>query len=232
MNPDSLSLPPAGTVGADELLRRLRLRLVIGLVLTGLLLGGVVAFFLYFSHARQLEQALFYNVELQTLALESKLEGFREVATQITSRTGIRLELKHYVNSEISLERLAAFTRPKLADALLQAEEAVGISRLDRRGEVLVQVGEAIPPAHWPETVDTPEVRTGVPWQSEKGPRLVLSAPIREAGGELLGVDLVMFDASEIETLMEHFYRQPSALALTKYEGSYPRGQPWRERYR
>ena len=79
----------------------------------------------------------------------------------------------------------------------------MGISRLDRRGEVLVQVGEAIPPAHWPETVDTPEVRTpevrtGVPWQSEKGPRLVLSAPIREAGGELLGVDLVMFDASEI----------------------------------
>ncbi len=150
-------------------------------------------------------------MELQTLALESKLEGFREIATQITSRTGIRLELKRYVNGEITRERLAAFTRPKLADALLQAEEVVGITRLDREGGVLVQVGETIPSARWPEAVHTPVVRTGVPWQSEKGPRLVLSAPIREAGGELLGVDLVMFDASEIETLMEHFYRRYSA---------------------
>ena len=210
----SVSLPPVTTLGADELLRRLRLRLVVGLVLTGLLLGGVVASFLYFSHSRQLEQALFYNVELQTLALESKLDGFRDIATQITSRTGIRVELQRYLEGEVSREQLVAFTRPKLTDPLLQAQEVVGISRLDKAGRVLVQVGEPIPPAHWPERVGARKVQIGVPWQTDKGPRVVLSAPIQDAGGELLGIDLVMFDASEIEALMEHFFLRYHAAGM------------------
>lgn len=203
-----LSLPGLDSKGADELLRKLRLRLVIGLVLTGLLLGGLVAAFLYFSHARQLEQALFYNAELQTLALESKLERLRDIAAQITSRSRIRLELERYRDGAISGAELAGFSRPKLADAMAGTEDVVGITRLDPDGNVLVEVGETIPGELWPEGALDPGIRVGIPRSSGKGERLVLSAPIHDDGGRSLGIDLVMFDAAGIHALMQRFFER------------------------
>jgi PAS domain S-box-containing protein len=203
--------PELGPSGADELLCRLRLRLVVGLVLTGLLLGGLVATFLYFSHARQLEQTFFHNVELQGLALESKLDRLRDIAAQITSRTGIRQELERYRDGLISRAELAAFSRPKLTDAMLQTEDVVGISRLDPEGGMLVEVGEKIPREFWPELPQAPDIRIGIPRSLAQEKRLVLSAPITDEGGHFLGTDLVLFDAAGIDVLLKRFFQRHPA---------------------
>jgi hypothetical protein len=211
MKPGPLLLPGLEASGADELLRRLRLRLVVGLVLTGLLLGGLVATFLYFSHARQLEQTLFHNVELQALTLESKLDRLRDIAAQITSRTGIRQELERYRDGLISRADLAAFSRPKLADAMLQTKDVVGINRLDPEGGMLVEVGEKIPREFWPESPQAPDIRIGIPRSLARERRLVLSAPITDDGGHSLGTDLVMFDARGIDALLKRFFQRHPA---------------------
>lgn len=132
-------------MGADKLLHKLQMRLIVGLVITGLILGGVAATFFYLTQTRQLEQSLRYSAELQTLALKSDLARFRDIAAQITSRTGIRQQLKRYVQGDITAAALGAFSQQKLADALLQAKEVTGITRLDNQGNVLVQVGDPVP---------------------------------------------------------------------------------------
>ncbi len=195
-------------MGADKLLHKLQMRLIVGLVITGLILGGVAATFFYLTQTRQLEQSLRYSAELQTLALKSDLARFRDIAAQITSRTGIRQQLKRYVQGDITAAALGAFSQQKLADALLQAKEVTGITRLDNQGNVLVQVGDPVPLPAIPGDNATPEIRTGLPIQTPKGLRLILQAPIVSPQGERLGADLVMFDLRQLHQSMAQFFKR------------------------
>ncbi|HID44665.1 MAG TPA: EAL domain-containing protein [Chromatiaceae bacterium] len=215
MIPDNQSFPKPEDMGADKLMHKFHLRLIVGLALTGLILGGVVATFFYQTQARQLEQSLYYNVELQTLALTSNLARFKDIAAQITSRTGIRLQLKRYIQGNISAAALGTFTQQKLADALLQAKEVAGITRLDNEGKVLVQVGDPIPPKEiWLDNTSA-EIQTRLPIETPKGLRLVLQAPIVSTEGERLGTDLVMFDLHNLQQSIEKFFKRLSNRGMT-----------------
>jgi len=77
--------------------------------------------------------------------VEQFLQEARETARQITSRSAIREFLEKYNNKEIDIATLRKFTTPKLLDAIHLSNFAVSISRLDKRGKPVVQVGVVVP---------------------------------------------------------------------------------------
>ncbi|MGR9085603.1 MAG: EAL domain-containing protein [Gammaproteobacteria bacterium] len=188
---------------SDMARRRLQIRAVSGIVATGLLLGAVFTVLLYRSEMRHLEADLLMATRLRSAALESEINRLKDITEQITSRTQIRQELEKYNRGQIDLRSLTAFTLPKLADAMRLTPDVTGVSRLDSNGNPIIQVGETIPRAYWPENFHDEVFRLGTPGEIDGRPRLVLSAPIRNREGRKVGIDLVAFDYRRLDAILQ-----------------------------
>lgn len=84
-----------------KLYKRLQLRIIFGLVATGLLVGIVFSFYIYQSQTANLIKELDFEIKLQNLAIQSELERFKDLAKQITSRGHIRQELEKFRKSVV-----------------------------------------------------------------------------------------------------------------------------------
>ncbi len=192
---------------ADRLLDRLRVRLVSGLLLTGLLLGLLVGRFFHADRVARLEAELRADARLQSLALGARVVRLGDIAAQIASRTRIREELARYLDGAIDLDRLRAFSRPKLAEAMKAAPQVRGILRLGPAGEPLIAVGEALPRAWWPHPLPQHRPVYGPVFEQGDQVRVIVAAPLRDGEGRLLGTDLVSFDAADLARSMDLFVR-------------------------
>ena len=195
-----------------RLQHRLRLGAVLGILLTSILVGGLSSVLLYRAHTQFLSKELLFNMELVSAALQSELARLQNNVVQITSRTRIRQELEKYNRGELDREALNKFTHPKLQDVLRRAPDIKGISRLNLQGEVLVEVGEAIDPAHWPSHYQDDSPAQGPVFEVGSQPYLVISAPIRNRSGEKVGIDLAKFDVARLDGIVAGF--------LDRHEGS------------
>ncbi|MBL3598993.1 MAG: PAS domain S-box protein [gamma proteobacterium endosymbiont of Lamellibrachia anaximandri] len=202
------SIPPKDPLLAGKRLRQLRLRVVLGMLITSILIGTVSTLLLYRSQAEQLEAAILFEVALQKTAIRSEISRLKNLAAQITSRSRIRQELEKYQNGQIGLEALNAFSRPKLADALRLAPDMVGISRLGNDGRLLIEVGEAIPESLRPVGFRAESIHLGIPGLVDGRQRLVVSAPIINPKGDKVGIDLVAFDTHRISDAIQEFTRR------------------------
>ncbi|RLJ17882.1 hypothetical protein DJ030_12815 [bacterium endosymbiont of Escarpia laminata] len=202
------STPPIDPLLAGKRLKQLRLRVVLGMLITSILIGTVATLLLYQSQAEQLETAILFEVALQKTAIKSEISRLKNLAAQITSRSRIRQELEKYQNGLIGLDALNAFTRPKLADALRLAPDMVGISRLGNDGRLLIEVGEAIPKSLRPVDFRADSIHLGKPGLVDGRQRLVVSAPIINPKGDKVGIDLVAFDTHRISDTIQDFTRR------------------------
>ncbi|RDH91879.1 MAG: hypothetical protein DIZ77_03255 [endosymbiont of Seepiophila jonesi] len=202
------STPPIDPLLAGKRLKQLRLRVVLGMLITSILIGTVATLLLYRSQAEQLETAILFEVALQKTAIKSEISRLKNLAAQITSRSRIRQELEKYQNGLIGLDALNAFTRPKLADALRLAPDMVGISRLDNDGRLLIEVGEVIPKSLRPVDFHADSIHLGMPGLVDGRQRLVVSAPIINPKGDKVGIDLVAFDTNRISDTIQDFTRR------------------------
>ena len=191
----------------DRLLGRLKARLVMGMLLTGLFLGLLVGRFFYNDRTARLETEMRADARLQTLALAAPVVRLGDITAQIASRTRIREELGRFVDGSIDLVQLQTFTRPKLSEAMTAAPQARGILRLGSDGRSLVEVGKRPPRQWWPDPLPEQQVAYGPVFEQDGQPRVIVAAPLREAGGRLLGFDLVLFDATDIAHRMGLFAR-------------------------
>lgn len=204
--PNTLSPPLGGSAdNLKQLQRRLRLRIILGLLLTSVLIGVLAAVSLYQSHAEQLQTKLQFEIELQVVALESEVSRLKNLASQVTSRTGIRKKLEAYLNGKVAYQGLLEFTAPKLRDAMHQAPGMEGITRTDARGKVLIEVGLPIPQIHWPRGFDGETVQLGTPFEWDGRQWLVASAPINNRKGHKVGIDLVLFSTDKLRRIFDGF---------------------------
>ncbi|MGH8549007.1 MAG: EAL domain-containing protein [Methylococcales bacterium] len=186
-----------------------------GIFATGLVIGGIAIWLIYQNQNEALASELIFEVELQTMALDSEVSRLIGIATQITSRTQIRDELEKYNRREIDLPSLIAFTRPKLEDPLHGIQDLKGITRIDPRGALLVEVGEPIAKPLWPRNVSTLQPSLGIPQSISENYRFAISAPILNRNGVQVGTDIVLVDHTRLNELMGDFYRKnPSARAI------------------
>lgn len=208
MKEKSFSNSPVDPSQSARLHQRLGFQVILGLILTNLLIGAASTVMLYRSQAEQLETELLFQVELQATALEAEISRLKNIATQIASRTSIRLELERYNQQQTSLESLIAFSTPKLADAMRSTPDVKGISRLSNDGKLLIQVGAPITSETWPDNIHADGVQLGMPQKTASGELLTVSAPIFNSQGVKVGIDLIAFDCQHLGAIMQGFFQR------------------------
>jgi len=125
--------------------KRILVFALVGILATGLVVGFSTAIPFY-QHARaHSEESVTFNVRGQAQAIGHYLTKIADVVMQFTSRSQIRDRLEQYNHGEITLEQLSAYSAPRLQDALSQAGDVIGLTRLAQSGEVVVQLGLVAP---------------------------------------------------------------------------------------
>lgn len=179
--------------------------------LVGVIAVGVVIAFagivpLYMNQKKLRTEALFSVLRAKTTSVEQYLTRARDISLQITSRSAIRDYLELYNRQEVGLKELVSFTAPKLMDAMSLSKEIGGISRLDRSGRLVVQVGLRIPEEHRPipeKGATTPQCNGVITLQNEI--YLVVGAPIINREGVRVGTDLILFNASALQNIITDY---------------------------
>jgi len=215
---------------AEHETKRLQSRIMafamLGILLTGVIVGLATGIPLYRDARSSAEQAAAFNVEVRALAVGQLIGKWRDVAQQVTSRRAIRDMLDQYLAGEVGLKRLQAFTAPKLADALSENRDAVALTRLGPKGQVLVHLGRPLPPALrrqlGTEVTDDAAVHMAGPIRLDDGrDYLVVAAPILSHDHRRLGTDLVTFGIAPLaEVLSPGDAFDPDARTLLVHRGA------------
>ncbi len=217
-----------GVDPAERLHRRLQRALVVGWVVTALVIGGVASGLFYVNRATAVEQELMGRLAQQAAALEAELTRYRQVAAQITSRTRIRERLEAYNRGEVDRSALRGFSEPKLADAMREARDLIGIQRRDATGQPVVSVGPPLPAELVAQSRTT---RMAVRLLRDRGqPVLGVAASIRDPAGHEVGSDVVAFRAdswvADLERFAQGLEAQGAILLVTAEAAEFERLWP------
>lgn len=196
-----------------RLQRRISLFATMGLLVTGLSVAVATAFPLY-RHAQEVVGvSLQDNARNQARTVGQFLGKAVDIAGQIASRTAIRDKLEGYNAWDISLAELAAFSTPRLRDALDQAGNVAGMVRFDRDDYPVLALGEPIPmeQVRLPAPGQTGPVVTG-PSAIGNVAVLVVSVPIIARGSDRVGTDVVAFDLAPLQRMLTEADRQDEPL--------------------
>ena len=188
--------------------RRLQRKIVsytIGYTLIALILVAALSIFPLRAHLRESAEANRQATgRIRAVAIGEYVSRLTDIARQITSRSAIRNRLAAFYAGKVSRAELAAFTRPKLADALSGSAETLGIIRLGADGQVVVRVGQEFPASGWELPAgDSPVPVFSGPVLLNDTPVLVVAAPIIAAGGKRLGTDLVLFATTALQQIVQ-----------------------------
>jgi len=186
-----------------QLQRRILAFAVLGILLTGLVVGLVTGVPLYVQGRQHSEAALHSQVHGQTQAIGQYFHKLTEVAMQLTSRSVIRDRLEQYNRGEVSRDELIAFSKPRLQDALGQSADVVGLVRLDAAGHAAVVLGLMPLQDSWPvPPMGSSEPLVRGPVLIEGHPYLLIGAPILNRQMERVGTDVVVFQLNGLLSLL------------------------------
>ncbi|MGO9568624.1 MAG: ATP-binding protein [Desulfomonilaceae bacterium] len=172
----------------------------LGILVVGLIVATASILPLHDHLMRVQEGHLFFALTTKSAAIEEYLSRARNIASQIASRTGTPEKLEDYQNGRASLDELMEFTRYVLTDAMHYSQDVWGISRLDRTGNIVVQVGLGLP-ASERNAVDLSRAEPSFfgPVTLGRHPYLVVVAPILDTTGTRVGTDLDLFRLFTLE---------------------------------
>ncbi len=187
---------------------RLRRSLVVytalGMLSIGALISIVSIGFLYHHLNQDRQQQVFLVAQTKSQALEQYFWQVRAIAEQLSRRKTLTTSSQ---SLGVDLTKGLQLSSPLLVDILQPAPKIAGITRLDRQGEVMVQVGTEIPPALWPkpdpdaaEAISFQPVQVGNPSYL-----LVTVARVNAPSPEPQGTDLFLFTVSEIDRILQEF---------------------------
>jgi PAS domain S-box-containing protein len=166
----------------------------LGILVVGLIVATASILPLHDHLMRVQEGHLFLALRTKTATIEEYLSRAGKVASLIASRPGGREKLEDYQNGRASLEELVEYTRYVLTDAMHYSQDVWGISRLDRTGNVVVQVGLGLP-ASARSTIDLSSAEPSLfgPVTLGRHPYFVVVEPLLDTTGSRVGTDLDLF---------------------------------------
>ena len=185
--------------------RRVFLYASLSMLVFCVVLLGVVSYPIYEKMKGAENRVVNESSLLHALALKEWYGRAVGLSKQITSRTRIRQELHKYLKGKLSLQSLRSFTEPKLQDAMMLSEEIVGVMRIDNKGTLVARCGKLVP--NGVLTIDYTkrfDVELSRVFQMEGRTVAVVSAPIVSNSGEYLGADLVLFDLSTVQAIINN----------------------------
>ncbi|MFU8836702.1 MAG: EAL and GGDEF domain-containing protein [Thiohalomonadaceae bacterium] len=186
-----------------RLQRQLMLMAMVGILITGLVVGLATAIPLY-QHTRHYnEMAMGFQVSSQAQALSQLLGKYLDIAQQFSSRSQIRDRLEMYNRAEISQAELIDYTVPRMSDALGQASDVLALLRLDVHGELAVPIGEIPDGLRWQiSRLDSTQALLHGPREANGALYLLVSSPIFNRTGIQVGTDLVVVQLDGLAALM------------------------------
>jgi PAS domain S-box-containing protein len=188
---------------ASQFPRTLVVYATAGILATGFLLAAIGVGPLYRLLVEQQNQHLITQVDSLSEAVHQYLNRIADIAVQVSSRTKAREALEEYNDGRIQLADLRDFSIPILADALKHNATILGISRLDARGNLVIEVGAPVAPPHRPIRADVAQPATILgPIDSAHGPTLIVYAPILDRNRRAVGADIVAFDFAELGKIL------------------------------
>lgn len=181
--------------------RQAMLLAVLGVFVSGILVALVTAVPLYQSSREGLEHSTLMGIRAQGAALDNLVQRYEGIARQVTSRTEIRRRLEAYVDGRLSMEALAEYSAPRLADALDTSPALVGIRRLGPFGEEIVDEGVTAEVPEYTALDELDDVRSElVRFENRIVWRTV--APIWAEDGQRIGTDVLFFEVDSLVRLL------------------------------
>ncbi|MCT7964945.1 EAL domain-containing protein [Laspinema sp. D1] len=196
---------------------RLRRSLVVYTALGMLSIGAIISLVSIGFLSHHLNQDRHQQV---LLAAQTKSQALEQYFWQVTA---IAQQISRDNSFETSNQSLGGdltqglqLSSPPLVDVLQQAPKIVGMTRRDRQGDVMVQLGMEIPRALESESAgDTPEKLSFQPVQvGNLCYLLVTVARVNRPSSEPLGTDLFLFTVSEIESVLQEFVPKGQSLEI------------------
>ncbi len=177
-----------------------------GIFIVGVIVALVSIVPFYTNLKRDQERNLQFALTTRTMAVEEYLSRVKDVAVQVTSRTKAREKLEKYNQGQVTLDELVNFSTAILTDSLNHSKEIVGISRLDRQGELAIQVGLPVPREHWPvPDAKATEALVRGPIQLRGKSYLVVGAPILDRQSQRVGTDIVLFELDRLKGIVKDY---------------------------
>ncbi len=174
-------------------------------IVIGMAIGLVTSWPLYSEMKRHGEANLMREVADKKVAIQAFLDGAKDSAMQVTSRTVIREKLEAYYAGKVTRGELAAFTETKLLDAMRRSSLIAGISRLDRNGNLVVLAGVPIPRNFWVIPRDGLRVADIGPLFADDGKTfLVVGAPVLDRALKRVATDIILVDLSRLKSIVEN----------------------------
>ncbi|MBS99544.1 MAG: hypothetical protein CMI01_12805 [Oceanospirillaceae bacterium] len=175
-------------------IERSRLRVmalaVIGILITGAVVGLGTALPHYVSMRSSLEHLNAVHVQAQRESVDNLLVGYENITRQMTSRSEIRKRLAAFVHGEMTLEQASQYSQPRLFDAWSKAPDLEAAQRLGPRGEVIATYGTPPAPPLEPGLALITAEDAGKVW-------IEASAAIHDQD-TVVGTDILYFDADAL----------------------------------
>lgn len=188
------------------------------ILLTGILVSIAVILPLYYSIRTQIAEASAANARAKQANIETLLESYHALAEQISSRSEIRNNLEAWLNHDIGLEQLQAYTRPRLEESTRHLDQLAALFRLSN-GQVIAALGDyatLLPPSAL-QPVDT-MFAFYTTRQATERTLIKTSAPIHDGNGAVIGYDILFFYTDALLEPLQDFNSYAKQADLFLYQ--------------
>ncbi len=176
---------------------------------SGIFIIGVIIAFVsitpLFNHLKNgANKNLLSTAKIKALTVDEFLSRVKDISLQIASRTRIRDYLDEYNQGKISLNGLTDFSKSKLMDAMKSTKDVRGITRLDKKGNPVIQVGLPIPAKFcYPPAKESRDVIIQCPINLKNKSYLVSSAHIFDRKLNQIGTDIILFGITRLQKIVK-----------------------------
>lgn len=167
-----------------------------------LIISAASAYPFFLGLKRYTENNLIQAAKIRALAVEEYLSRTVEITRQITSRSAAKKALADYDAGRLTLNEFISFSTPILNDALNISDEVMGITRLDKQGQILVNIGHRVPESFLPGLIGNRSITMLDPISIEGDLFLVVSASILNRKEEIIGFDVVVFTTGNLQRII------------------------------
>ncbi len=167
---------------------------LLGVVVIAVLSAVFVMLPMYGQLKDAARNALLRDTQSKADAVSQYIIRTKNTARQISSRTQARRLLTQHEAGRISAEVMSAGLNDILGSALRSSREMTGIARLNSEGVLAISVGTRPDPETWPDEwrgARSPLIKGPVFVDGEY--RLLVSSPILDPEGRIVGTDIVAF---------------------------------------
>jgi two-component system NtrC family sensor kinase len=194
------------SVSTHQLQQKIILYSALGILTISIIVALVSIVPLYNQLKKKEENNLNFALKTRSLAVEQFLDRARDVADQISSRTKARQQLEAYNQKQINLEEFTEVSHKIINEALKKSVDVVGISRLDATGQLVLSVGNSIPPQFW--HLPSPQSKNalvGNPIKINDESYLVVASPIINPDFLRVGTDIVLFKLNSLQRIIQDY---------------------------